>query len=143
MFNMSTLWDDFVSTLSDLYSNFMAHEGDDDAHDLLRLMPESGADGNGNYTKFPDGTMICWHKIDGIGATEEATGGIFRSEALSWTYPIAFVAAPVVSVDTALTTRWAATTATPGTTHVSFRFFSSVDNAAQTDASLMAVGRWK
>jgi hypothetical protein len=53
---------------------------------------ESGSNADGNFTKWADGTMICFMS-ENISGTDvnTATGGLFVSAQLSWTHPVVFV----------------------------------------------------
>ena len=61
---------------------------------------ERGSNANGSYTKFADGTMICYHTFS-VGSIVAAGAGTFdnpyRSNPnVTWTFPAAFSAVPVV-----------------------------------------------
>ena len=53
---------------------------------------ESGSNADGEFTKWADGTMICFMS-ENISDTDvnTATGGLFVSAQLSWTHPVVFV----------------------------------------------------
>jgi len=53
---------------------------------------ESGSNSDGEFTKWADGTMICFMS-ENISDTDvnTATGGLFVSAQLSWTHPVVFV----------------------------------------------------
>jgi len=60
---------------------------------------ERGANANGEYVKFADGTMICYHTFS-VGSIVAAGAGTFdnpyRSNPnVTWTFPAAFSAVPV------------------------------------------------
>ncbi len=99
---------------------------------------ERGSNANGSYVKFADGTMI---------ATFNAT---LSSGSYTWTYPVAFAAAPQVSaiqvVGTA-TDLVSTTCSTPGTGSVNIYGNISTDSGTSWVAStsairLTAIGRW-
>lgn len=102
---------------------------------------QRGGNANGEYVRFADGTQIC--TSTGLSATNTSTalGSIFRSDNVTWTYPIAFAAAPVVtgSVDNA--NSWL-TTSPPNATSCILRALAGVTNASAVDIRAMAVGRW-
>jgi len=61
---------------------------------------ERGANANGEYVKFADGTMICYHTFS-VGSIVAAGAGTFDNPYVSnpgvtWTFPAAFSAVPVV-----------------------------------------------
>ena len=52
---------------------------------------ERGTNANGDYTRFADGTQICSHRLTGVAISTAVASGLYRSAALSWTLPAAFV----------------------------------------------------
>jgi hypothetical protein len=98
---------------------------------VAALAIESGSNANGDYTKFPDGTMICW--VSGI------TNGT------TWTFPQPFISAPAVigSVHQALAR--GVSFSPPSATSVTIAVFRTDDfsNPTTAPASLTAIGRWK
>jgi len=61
---------------------------------------ERGSNANGSYTKFADGTMICYHTFS-VGSIVAIGAGTFDNPYMSnpnvtWTFPAAFSAVPVV-----------------------------------------------
>lgn len=93
---------------------------------------ERGANANGEYVRFADGTQLCWRTLTG------STGA-----ASTWTFPAAFVAAPVVT-GTAVATALSAVCldAAPGATAATV---SARDGAGARRADVMhliACGRW-
>lgn len=88
---------------------------------------------DGTYVRFADGTQICW------GGITSSSGG-----AVTWTFPIAFVATPRIQA-TCLATgngRIAVYSNASGTS-ADFSVYSTAN--ALVDAiftSVMAVGRW-
>lgn len=54
---------------------------------------EAGANANGQYTKFADGTMLC--RVSGLSAPDvnTAAGNIWRSADVAWTFPAPFASA--------------------------------------------------
>ena len=46
----------------------------------------SGSNANGNWTKFPDGTLLCTHILTVSGSVQE-----------SWTYPVPCVSNPTIT----------------------------------------------
>jgi len=58
---------------------------------------ERGSNANGEYVRFADGTQICWCLAGSTQTADQATGNGFRASAdVSFTYPVAFSAAPHV-----------------------------------------------
>lgn len=93
---------------------------------------ERGANANGEFLRLADGTQLCWRTLTG------STGA-----ASTWTFPAAFVAAPVVT-GTAVATALSAVCldAAPGATAATV---SARDGAGARRADVMhltACGRW-
>jgi len=73
-------------TLYDSTGNPVQMTGDD----LLTYGIESGSNENGNYIKYPDGTMIQWNVLE--------VGGDSLDNVTTVTYPLPFTVAPVTTV---------------------------------------------
>lgn len=96
----------------------------------------------GQYIRYADGTQICWSYNAGDLASSSASGNVFRTTTeVTWTFPVAFIEAPVVTVSTDIASRWAAVGAVTSTT-VDFRHYSAVTAAATVATKIVAVGRW-
>lgn len=95
------------------------------------LTIESGSNANGEYTKWPDGTMICW--VSGI------TNGT------TWTFPQPFISAPAVIGSAHQALARGVSFSPPSATSVSVAVFRTDDfsNPTTAPASLTAIGRWK
>lgn len=103
---------------------------------------ERGGNSNGEYTRFIDGTMMCWNTMN----TEQApTSG---TSDLIWTFPVPFanagysasaVATPLLSWD------MAGIIAIHGKSawSVGARFRNGASGPQIANVSLMAIGRWK
>ena len=100
---------------------------------------ESGSNANGSYIKFADGTMIC--SSDGIShACNIATGSLYRSADVTWTFPATFYATPraFASGDNLVigaASAWSTTSCTVNG-YVG-------DNGRVGNVRLLAIGRWK
>jgi len=103
-----------------------------------RVGASYGSNANGSYVRLPDGTQICWGTTAGSAQTE------------TWTYPAAFVAAPVVSVgvqksasDTPVAANF---DAAPSATSVSIKKWawtgSTFGSTTTQPVNLVAIGRW-
>jgi len=102
---------------------------------------EKGSNGNGEYTKFADGTMICRINPFTSQNANTALGSIFQSNAdATWTYPEPFIAAPVVSGG-ASGGRWLSISV-PGVSSVVIRQLAAVSSASSLGSRLTAIGRW-
>lgn len=89
---------------------------------------------NGSYTRYPDGTQICW-------LTQLATAS---GAATTWTYPAAFSASPSVqaTVNSAAALR-SVTFTSRSTTSVAFHTYDATGSEAVSPAiDVIATGRW-
>jgi hypothetical protein len=110
---------------------------------------ERGSNGNGDYVKFADGTMICTFLANGAPqAVISATGSLFQAGSeITWNFPSTFIAVPMVS--SAVARNDAAPVMgcyyrTVITTATTWRIWSSISMAAGNvkDVYLTATGRW-
>jgi hypothetical protein len=94
------------------------------------MQPGSGA--NGNFVRYADGRLECRHTL-----AASAAG------AVTWTFPSAFIAAPVVQ-GTAIATVSATVCqdAAPTTTAATFSVRDKTDARRADTVHLLAVGRW-
>ncbi|MBV7408778.1 hypothetical protein [Maritimibacter sp. DP1N21-5] len=116
---------------------------------------EYGSNANGSYTKFPDGTLICWmdHSFGPPSGWSGTAGN--KLENYTWTYPHAFLETPRVF---ASGDQEQAAANTTGEVIISpRRQFSNSATAAKISAkeiggtndgnsaagSFLAIGRWK
>jgi len=103
---------------------------------------DSDSNVNGEYVKYADGTMICWNYALTTQSSTTATGSMFRTTAVStWTFPVAFLVAPVVSGQAESNIR-ILTFDTPTTTTVDFRHHSATTSATLVANRLTAIGQW-
>lgn len=97
---------------------------------------ESGSNTNGNYTKFPDGTLICRSKTSG-SLTGEST----------WTFPYAFSTASDLSLTGGAQTSSAFSInivfKLPSLSAVDFSAYNSADVRVANGIGMLAIGRWK
>jgi hypothetical protein len=115
---------------------------------------ETGSNANGRYSRWADGTQMCWHTISagsGIAAGAGTAASPYATAAFGWTFPAAFALPPVVNgtaaVDGAtlanrifaLTVR--AVSATAATDMNAVRLSSSTADVSVT-AHVTAIGRW-
>jgi hypothetical protein len=104
---------------------------------------QRGSSANGEFVRFADGTQICTRTNLSVTNASTALGSLFRSSAnVTWTYPSAFIAAPVVTSDTDDADSWAVAAAAPTTTSVALRAVAGVTKAAAITIRATAVGRW-
>lgn len=108
---------------------------------------EAGSNPNGAYVKFADGTMICTLSITVTDQSiSDAYGTIFQGSR-SWVFPMAFIAAPVVTCGTfkwGSAASWGGTSGAASTSGVSLRGWDYFTRASGTSTyiSAIAVGRW-
>ncbi len=97
-----------------------------------RLDGDRGSNGNGEYVRYADGTLICTRSL-----TASA------SAAVTWTFPAAFIAAPVIT-GTAVATVLASVCldSAPTTTSAALSVRDKTDARRADSMTLTAVGRW-
>lgn len=113
---------------------------------------EKGSNANGYYTRFADGTQICWNRIEETSlAVTTALGNVFTSGSLTaQTFPAAF------STTTGLVTHifghfaanidgWVTSNGNPSTTALTVGVVRAVAAVSRTETfrwRWIAVGRW-
>lgn len=109
---------------------------------------ERGSNANGEYTKFADGTMICYSPwLTSTGVTT-AVGSTFYSTTITWTYPAAFAAVgpasgvPVVNPGQCNDARCWAVVAGPTITGGQMRIMAPLSIATGVLCRATAIGRW-
>lgn len=108
---------------------------------------ETGSNPNGAYVKLADGTMICTLSITVTDQSiSDAYGPVFQGSR-SWVFPMAFIAAPVVTCGTfkwGSAASWGGTSGAASTSGVSLRGWDYFTRASGTSTyiSAIAVGRW-
>jgi hypothetical protein len=106
---------------------------------------ERGSNVNGEYTKFADGTMWCWHRQSGLSTASTALGSLFVGETVPFTFPATFSAAPVVIPSASRAgggvSVWAQERVSPSTTATSLSMLSAVTGATGY-ICYIAIGRW-
>ena len=102
---------------------------------------ESGSNANGKFTRWEDGTMICFNGAAVSTDVASGTGSVFRGSD-TWTYPQEFTTSPVISSSTDSTGRWAASASTITTTSATITQFGANSSASLTDVAAEAVGFW-
>ncbi len=104
---------------------------------------ERGTGANGDYTRYADGTLICYRTNLSVTNASTASGSLFKSSAaVTWSFPSVFSVAPAVNVDCQSAGCWATMAGTPTTTSVALEAMSGVTQAAALTLRAMAVGRW-
>ncbi|MGU3574544.1 hypothetical protein ACLBWZ_03380 [Brucellaceae bacterium C25G] len=104
------------------------------------LSGEKGSNANGEFTKFPDGTLICKTNALSVGNFVQS-GSVFRTAEVIWPFPVNFVgAAPSISGNSVGSSSiWVASTTIQA---VARGFFPTVLATAGWTLSLTATGRW-
>jgi hypothetical protein len=105
---------------------------------------QRGSNANGEYVRFADGTQICTFNYSaGSQAISSAFLGGFRTGGLTWTYPIAFTATPIVSIQANDASAFGSSISTAGATNVLFFLTAVTSQAAATrTCHVTAIGRW-
>lgn len=98
---------------------------------------EYGSNANGAYIKFGNGVLVCW-------ASKNNTASNYAT----WTYPVAFVAAPVVwgANNGGENTGLGCSVGTIGASSCRYSlivFTTGVYYAGTLPCALLAIGRWK
>ncbi|AHY14592.1 MULTISPECIES: phage tail protein [Citrobacter freundii complex] len=109
---------------------------------------ERGSNSNGEYTKFADGTLICWFTRSVESITSNPSGGttnLYFSTESVFTFPATFVGtrpavAPSAPLSTGGTSSWPSVRGS-SLTGTSLALISNVQNAAAY-LGYTAVGRW-
>jgi hypothetical protein len=93
---------------------------------------EQGSTVEGEYTRFADGTQICWTELD-----TSAGGGV------SWSYPVDFAAPPQLSGTMASAAAEFISTDGPGTgTAITIHGWAHDGSRVASPVHLVATGRW-
>ncbi|MDO9639984.1 MAG: DUF2793 domain-containing protein [Pseudotabrizicola sp.] len=111
---------------------------------------ERGTNANGNFTRFADGTQICWRDLAAPSlAVTTARGALFTNSSLTVpSFPMAFVGAPLVTLRggfAASADGWLTMNGSPTTTALTngvLRAFSAVALTEEFRWGYTAIGRW-
>lgn len=104
---------------------------------------ERGANANGSYVRFADGTQICASVDIPTGPISSQTGGLWQSPLLAWTFPAPFAAgsSPVLSGEGGNTGAWP-TFAPHGVLSTGLKATALIQIAGGLNLRLCAIGRW-
>lgn len=102
---------------------------------------EAGNTGDGQYTRFADGTQICTSPDLSSGPVDTPIGALFRSGSITWSFPVPFSAPPAVSGTAGNAGRWL-TLGYASELSTFARIISPSTSTVSSDARLIAVGRW-
>ena len=93
---------------------------------------ERGSNANGDYTRFADGTQMCWRSLTG----STASGSV-------WSFPAVFATAPVVGCNAVASVQVAVTLdAAPTVSGVTVSARGTNDARRAVAMHLTAIGRW-
>ena len=114
---------------------------------LIERQTEYGTNANGDFTRFADGRAVARvYNIDTGGTIATAAGNVFRSTPGTWTYPMTFSGdAPTVNAwpGASAANLWCGGgSSSAGLSSAQFQVFSPVTSAADSRASLTAIGVW-
>lgn len=96
--------------------------------------------GNGYAIKNADGSLICTVTVGPI-SIGTAFGALYRSDSITWTFPVAFSQPPAVTGGAGDNGAWASPAA-PSAFSASFRFLSAINSLTNLSPRLIAIGRW-
>ncbi|WP_225919845.1 hypothetical protein [Pseudomonas khorasanensis] len=109
---------------------------------------ERGANANGEYTKFADGTLVCWKVMATNSTGTYGVGALFGSDAYApGAYPSAYASIPTVTsaaigrvnVDCVMASAWIPPSiANWG----AWRAIATTNAASAAQINLIAIGRW-
>jgi hypothetical protein len=92
--------------------------------------PSRGNNANGNWTRYSDGTQICFNTVT------------TSSGSVTWTYPIAFNGSPLITLGVNSTDDRGATHSGKSATSVVIRGWTTIGGAWDGNIDVVATGRW-
>jgi len=109
---------------------------------------ESGSNADGEWTRWADGTQVCWHTLEDRLIDAGSDGGVYFSLKETWVYPKAFTAVPSVSERTQKTSIGGAVWSGSGIDAITTTQMGGVvalaSNGSQSGIPMVtAHGRWK
>ena len=104
---------------------------------------EHGSNSNGCYTRFADGTQICWIAYGPNMNANFADGNVFRTGLpQTWTFPAAFLNTNMsISATADLGARWV-TAKINSAASCNLAQFSAASSATLVNTRAFAIGRW-
>lgn len=123
---------------------------DHSGNKIYPISCETGSNSNGNYIKFADGTLICYHKnYCYLDFDEKISDEWYRSSLTNpFTFPVAFIDYPVVQIggvasnEENITIVSNVTRDLKGIQKIKFVRQNAVMQSMQT-IGYIAIGRWK
>lgn len=104
------------------------------------VQPDRGSNVDGEFVRFPDGTMIC--TMSGVSTGSSASGALFLSDQQIWTFPVPFIAVPSVSMSVLRRGIWG-DGFSDTLTNAKLSLAASAAGTGGIAYRAMAVGRWK
>jgi len=111
---------------------------------------ERGNNANGEYTKYADGTMVCYATYTDSSHTNQAAGNVYRKPLIGINTPVTFIGtnaqfvAPLWESGDSIVTRWCGNGAM-GAASNSWNFEAFATTAlseVSVSFQLVAIGRW-
>lgn len=102
---------------------------------------EQGENANGSYVRFADGTQICRAEIATTEPVSTASGALFSSSAMLWTYPAPFAANMTPTVTGSCDQGCWISRESASSNDVTLIGWSASETSTYT-INIMAVGRW-
>jgi hypothetical protein len=109
---------------------------------------ESGSNADGEWTRWADGTQVCWLTLEDRLIDVGPDGGVYYSPLATWVYPKAFTAVPSASERAQKTSTggvvWSGSGNAAITTTQMGGILALSSNGSQSGISMVtAHGRWK
>jgi hypothetical protein len=105
---------------------------------------ERGSNANGQFTRWADGTQICWQTLTVNAAITTGFLGGFRNAGQTWVYPAVFVTAPSLNGSSGSLSSMNVVTGSVGPIAASVWHTALTSQGTPADlvANMVAVGRW-
>ena len=107
---------------------------------------ESGSNGNGNYIKYYDGTMICYKSVTASVAMTTAWGNLYEGKMVLGNWPTNFISSPNVQITNASGAgAMIESYDTAPTTSSAGAIYLARANSRTSDVTInvLAIGKWK
>ncbi|OIS91921.1 pyocin knob domain-containing protein [Brucella cytisi] len=104
------------------------------------LTAQEGTNSNGWYGRYADGTQICIGTNLSTSGSTTASGSVFKTANVGWTFPSSFVASPSVVGSTNSNNAWV--TAEGATTSANIACFLPFSFTGSLNLRVAAIGRW-
>ena len=109
---------------------------------------ESGSNADGEWTRWSDGSQVCWHTLADRLINQGSDGGVYYSLLATWVYPKAFTAVPSASERTQKTSSLGSVWSGSGNAAITTTQMGGIvalsSNGSQSGISMVtAHGRWQ